>query len=286
VDQDASAWVLGVDNLPTPSWAGLDGVNVIAVLGSDELVDTTKPGPCPMGAQCHYEYSTVGGSLNFARPRLHLRGSLGVYHSRRFEAEGIPDATGTVGLITVTHTWPSPSHPDDPSKVWSVLGLAMGRGTDDDARTTDRNAGYVGETASFAPANTLFLNSLAKKTKIGEGEGGRILPLGLAAKTYVRVSWESPRLAPLGLMARWLGAADSDIESQSLRLAWHFHKFNEPINGVGHIGNEVVLSTDIATPPGITFSVVYARFFASNDFRAFAQHDPWRFFAKLSVGLP
>jgi len=285
-DQDASAWVLGVDNLPTPSWAGLDGVNVIAVLGSDELVDTTKPGPCPAGAQCHYEYSTLGGSLNFARPKLHLRGSLGVYHSRRFEAEGLPDAKGTVGLVTVTHTWPSPSHPDDPSKVWSVLGLAMGRGIDDHVQRMDQNESYVGETASFAPANTLFLNSLAKKTKIGKGEGARLVPTGLAAKTYVRVSWESPRLAPLGLLARWLGAGDSDIESQSLRFAWHFHKFNEPLDSVSHLGNEVVLSTDIATPPGITFSVVYARFFASSDFRAFALHDPWKFFAKLSVGLP
>lgn len=290
-NQDAYAWIATADNITLRQLAGLRSLNLIALWGRDRhpldaTSDTDGDGACDAGQPCPHSFSTLGGSLNFGLREARLGGSLGLYSSRRFETQGLPDGRGTTGLLTLSRTWGAPAKGDRTSfKIAHLLSASVGFGTGDRAGTA-LDEGYLGETASFAPDDTMFLGSLAGKIRIGTGADARLLPPGLSNKDYLGLTWETRLFSPLTPLARALGASEADIASQSLKLSWHVYRFREPIGGSRDAGQELVLSTDVATPPGVTLKLAYAHFFAKGALAPVFEHEPWALRASMTVSVP
>ena len=185
-------------------------------------------------------------------------------------------------LLTLSRTIGQRPTPTAPFKTDAVLGLAFGYGTGDKPDTAVDES-YIGETASYVSDST-FLGSLAARTRVVDGQ---LMAPGLANKTYVRASLESRLFSPLVPLAQLLGAGPKDIDSQSIKIVWNYYRFNELVGGSHDLGHEIVLSTDVASPPGVTVSITYARFFPSGALSpVFSEHEPWRVAAKLTASLP
>ncbi len=270
-NKDSLAWILHVNGIPGLFSGGLEGLSLTAVEGKDRC-PKLEDGAC---TEPSYRYRTLGAELGFGVPKTAVRGTLALYHSRRWPIGAPVDKRGSVGLLTVSHTWSEARKPGGALKVRHQLTLRAGSGSGNKP-TTDRDEGYLGERATFLPGS--IFPSFLKAIDTGEAP----VPAGFSNKDYIGVEWKTRLFSPLSFIATRLGSP-ADIASESTTLAFHRYRLREPLRGRHEAGDELVLSADVETPRGIRWSVSIARFLPGAALEPFVRKDPWALTMSVAI---
>ena len=258
-----------------------------------------------------YTYDTVGGDASFAIPNglgkddWIVSGSLAGYWSQRKidevskklggvipdridPAKTIMEGEGTVGLLTVIVSKPGVKGRIDPSPY--SFRLQLGYGTGDEAKTPNRNEGYVGETTGFAP-DKIFLARLASAVRTDPKVLDLLVPVGsgLSNKTYAGGTVTDTKCRswlPLVAMARMIGIRE-EISACNSQLRLHHYELNEPVfAGRGtEAGNELNIDFSVTVPKGITTSLGFGHFHPGNALQGVVKDDPWVLSASVSVTM-
>lgn len=227
---------------------------------------------------------------------------------------------GDVGLVEVTATFfataenrpyargPSAGEKPPPEfKDHRSFSLKWGRGTGDDPGTAERDEGYLGETAAFAP-DRLFLSTFASRTSdrktavfpqiadlpayanvaTDDDPLVSVIGPGLSNKQYLGITYTEKRLAKytniLGAIARGLGLAD-DIESESMIVRFHKYRFVRDVFSSRDAGEEYSVEWNIESPKGVTTTFYAAKFYPGSALEPVFKTDPTTFGASLSLTL-
>jgi len=250
--------------------------NLLAAYGEDDEPDSAR------------SYWTAGGEMLFNLGRWY--GELAVYRSERTpegSASREVEGDGTSALLSLTRS----SVADGSVKkgrpgvkkgtpLWSV-GLQLGYGSGDDPATSDRDEGFLGETAGFAP-DTLFLKRFAGK--IGSDDETVAVAPGLANKQYLGVTWTSKTFTPLEAISRFFQVREP-AASRSTSVSFHHYRFNEPVFGERGAGSELDVSFSLQLPKGVTTTLSAAYFFVGDALDPVLPEEPWAVSLGVSVKL-
>lgn len=293
-DEDAHLLLLQANNVPLSYLAR--SLDLTFAWGEEkrnrrQKSDTDPPEFEPL---VPYTYATLGFETRVGVPVLRsLTGSVAAYHSIRRTRlnDEIPpdhhrdqtarDGNGTVGLVAMNWSRSirlppgTPGFTTSPSVTFSVL---VGAGTGDDP-DTDRDEGYVGETASFAN-DMIFLSTISTSPSY-ERQLGR----GLANKRYGGAQWSDGRFSPLALLAR-LFQAESEVTSRATILSLHFYQLEHPIGGERDGGVELNVRSQLESPKNVQWHVAGAYFSPGPAIENVGIiRDQWMFLAGVTINI-
>ena len=297
-DHDSKVFLLQAHNVPLPQFPLFRRASFLILRGEED--DPENP----------YTYWTAGGEVSFERAKSRkateggaddsppgasndkssFSGSLAFYHSER-DAEpamsgsgGADDGRGTTGLLTLNYSRLSERNIAGellPQQIapWSVRLLA-GWGTGDDP-TTDRDEGYVGETAAFAP-DRLFLSGFAGE--IDTGDMGTIGP-SLSNKIYGGLELSFNRFSPLVALSDFVLRSREAATSQKTVFKIHHYRFREPILGEKSAGTELNVDFEVERPKSVTWTLNLAYLMVGSALDDIIQDDPWSVSMRTTVKL-
>ena len=290
-NDDYYVTMLQMNNLPLRGVRQVDGIDLIAVYGNNKADDrpaATPAAPDPK-RQSAYTFTTLGSELRMSFRRIpNSSMSVGLYHSqrqirpRREESEEIVKGRGTVGLLTFGWQWSgSKTLFETGGKSRPSFGptFTIGRGTGDDPLTTDRDEGFLGETAGFAN-DKIFLSQLAADDELSKKIGQ-----GLENKWYLGAQWNDARGSLLGWIARKIGDS-KNIESATTNASIHTYRFVHPLEGRHWGGVEGNIEFLLESPTSVTWSLGGAYYHRSHavELTGIAD-DLWQITAGVSVKL-
>lgn len=193
------------------------------------------------------------------------------------------DGRGLAGLLTYTIGGTTARKiTDPPAKSASAYAVTfwLGTGTGNDPDTTDRDEGYLGETAGYAN-DVIFLSQISK-SKLYADKIGR----GLSNKVYVGAQYSDSRISPLEWIARLF---ELKVESRSTAVSLHTYRFKKPVNDEKYAGSELDLEFKTEIPKGVNWILRTAVYRPGRAVERLAQtpllNDPWSVTLGVSVNV-
>ncbi len=278
-NRDHRVYLFEANNLAGRQWNSVRSVNLLASFGDDRAPKTK------------HRYWTAGLDLQFSVPDSPISGTAAYFHSDRTPLGDENDprivrGIGNVAFTTVGYTFfKKPTSATQPSrKVAATIRGEWGVGSGDRLATDTRDAGYLGETAAFAP-DVFFLSTFAGKLA---GIAPRIT--GLRHKHYFAAIYQEERVTPLDLAAKLLNIPERDIASRLLRAGLRAYYFNgdDIAEGIDQhdAGREFFLESQIETPGGVKSSFAVSYFRPGTAIRNYFKNPSvWSVVSKVTVTL-
>lgn len=266
-NDDSEVTIFQASNLAPRGSSFLRALNLIGVLGEDKASKV--------------EYETFGGQALFARPSSTVSASLAYYKSERESDRDHsgPERKGEVGLLSVTYARVI-VEPTRNTKRQQTFTFEVGRGSGDEAKTTDIDEGYLGEGSAFSPGDS-FLGTFAGK--IDTGGNGSVVG-SLSNKIYFGGVYTDYSFSPLVAVSHLLGLTENPTTQQS-SVAVRIYRFVEPVFGEREAGTAVDFTTKIEVPAGVTASLGFSYFFPGDALQDFFKEEPWTITTSLQVKL-
>jgi hypothetical protein len=256
-----------------------------------------------------HDYSTYGGQVGFTIPRASVYGTFAAYRSRRSAAEvdgpcnqtlHVCDGEGSVRLLTITR----PFAVDEDGKANRTFTLTWGTGSGDDPDTPNKDEGYIGETAGFAP-DLIFLSTLSaglstrdffdvkeftdrKEEFMANDLGSLGIGRGLANKRYLGLKYVENKVSLLAWIAThmpYLKIPESDIRSKATIITASNYQLQEQLFGSRNAGRELDVEFNVETPRSVKVILKFGYYWPGAAVKPMISQNVWSAAGSISISL-